>query len=220
MPRFASRRRSFTAALAVSAALLLAPLGTAHPAAAAVIPAAVTPATVMAGPLAPLEIYDWAEVYFGTGEVAQGETLQVTVSDLRTGRIITATLGDGAVVVADIPAADRYGDTGFAVPVPADFPVGVHNLTIATDEFAPIVIPITVTPGRATPTTEPSPVATTAPATPTDHPTQPGGESTPPGSASPFEPPVPITAVYGVLGGIVGIIIITAVVRGIRRRGA
>ncbi len=231
MPRFASRRRSIgarialvpAAALALAAALVVAPLAAANPA------SALTPLTgtsVTSSTITPMETYDWAEVYFGNGEIAQGQTLQVTVSDLRTGRVITATLGDsatlgdGAIVVPDIPAADRYGDTGFAVAIPADFPAGVHNLTIGTDEFAPIVIPITVTPGTGTPT-EPAPIVTTQP---TAQPTAPGAGSETPGSvtpgaprASPFDPPVPITVVYGILGGIVGVMIITAVVRRTRK---
>lgn len=176
-----------------------------------------------AEPAAPLvralEVYDWAEVYFGTGEIAQGETLQVTVSDLRTGRIITANLGDGAVIVENIPEADRYGDTGFALTVPSDFPVGVHNLTIGTDEFAPIVIPITVTPGESVPSTQPAPAETTPPTTAT-----PDAETATPTSPAPgtadsslVDPPIPASAVLGVLGGVVALMIVTAIVRRARK---
>lgn len=233
MPRFVPHRHSFRALLALAAALVLASLALAAPANAHPVPSgtSITANASMSATAAirPMEIYDWAEVYFGTGEIAQGQTLQVTVSDLRTGRIITADLGGGAVTVADIPAADRYGDTGFAVPIPADFPLGVHNLTISTDEFAPIVIPITITAGEGAPveTTEPAPSMTTdptgptGPTGPTTEPTEPTGESsTPdPGSAdsSIGEPPVPLSVVFGVLGGIAVLIVVTAIVR--RARG-
>lgn len=224
MPRFATPRLPVTALLALTAALALGPLtGSAAPASATPVAPISAAQFDTAGTMKPFETYDWAEVYFGSGEIAQGQTLQVTVSDLRTGRIITANLGDGAVVVADIPAADRYGDTGFALTVPADFPLGVHNLTIGTDEFAPIVIPITVTAGEGAPPAEPTaPPATTDPAASSEPSADPESEA--PGSATPgapsaatIEPPVPVTAVYGVLGGIVGIIIITAIVRRVRK---
>ncbi|MGF3053959.1 hypothetical protein ACQUSY_08350 [Microbacterium sp. YY-03] len=216
MTRFALRRRSLAAVLGLSAVLVLAPVATA-PAASA------TEVSTVSSVIKPTEVYDWAEVYFGNGEIAQGQTLQVTVSDLLTGRVITATLGDGAIVVPDIPAADHYGDTGFAVVIPADFPVGVHNLTIATDEFEPIVIPITVIAGDA-PIVDPTQPAPTATNPGTEQPTLPGDETEPAGSATPgtpgasqIEPPVPVTAVYGVLGGIVVIIIVTAIVRRARK---
>ncbi len=219
MTRFALRRRSLAAVLGLSAALVLAPVATASAASA-------TEVSTVSSVIKPTEVYDWAEVYFGNGEIAQGQTLQVTVSDLLTGRVITATLGDGAIVVPDIPAADHYGDTGFAVVIPADFPVGVHNLTIATNEFEPIEIPITVIAGDA-PIVDPTQPAPTATTPATEQPTLPGDETEPTGSAnsaapsaSQIEPPVPVTAVYGVLGGIVVIIIVTAIVRRARKDAA
>lgn len=210
MPRTLTSRRSLWALLALVMALMVAPF---------VAPAASASTPSAAAAVHPMETYEWAEVYFGTGEITQGETLQVTVSDLRTGRVITANLGDGAIVVPDIPAADRYGDTGFAVTIPADFPVGVHNLTIGTDEFAPIVIPITVLAGTAPPAETTEPPATTEPTPPATT----ESETALPGSASPdaadesrIGPPIPASAVIGVLAGIVGLIVVTAIVRRVR----
>lgn len=200
-----ARRISLTAATLVGAAsLLLAPAAA----------TAAQPTVTAAGPVSTIvKAYtdDWAEVYVGSATVTQGESLQVTVSDLREGRELFAVMD--TITVPTIRPADHYGDTEFTVDVPADFPVGEHTLVITTTEFEPINVTITVTPGEYTPTPTPEPAPTADPSVPTSmDPTGAPIADAPPVTGG----PVPLPALLTGAGAFVGIIIATAIVRRVR----
>lgn len=93
----------------------------------------------------PVEPDAWASVDVGSGSVAQGETLSVTVSGLETGRQIAATLHSEPLVATAIPAADADGTVRFTIAIPADFATGAHSLVVEADGEQPIATPVTVT---------------------------------------------------------------------------
>ncbi|SDQ67912.1 bifunctional metallophosphatase/5'-nucleotidase [Microbacterium sp. cf332] len=87
----------------------------------------------------------WATVELASDTVAQGGTLEVTVSGLEPGQQIAATLFSDPVVVTGIPAADAAGRTEFTVAVPRDFPTGAHRLVVTSGALDPIEVAVTVT---------------------------------------------------------------------------
>jgi len=89
----------------------------------------------------------WAQVDVGSGVVEQGGTLPVTVTGLRPGQQIAATLYSDPLVVTGIPAADVDGRTAFSVAIPAALPVGAHTLVIAGGGLPDIRVGVTVVAG-------------------------------------------------------------------------
>lgn len=169
------------------------------------LPVAAETGTVADSRIVVTETFDWAEVYVGSGEVEQGGTLKVTVSDLLNGRQIHVTVD--TLVVPDPAPADQYGDTEFDVVIPADFPVGDHIMTITTNEFEPIQLPIKVTQGTAVPTPEP-----TVEPTPTEDP-----QVTSTAVAQPPAAKGPPEWAYGVLGGGAIVILLGTAVLALRK---
>lgn len=86
----------------------------------------------------------WATVDVGSGTVEQGGSLPVTVSGLKPGQQISATLFSDPVVVEGIPAADANGTVSFTLRVPADFPLGAHTLVIESAGYEPLEATVTV----------------------------------------------------------------------------
>ncbi len=87
----------------------------------------------------------WATVELGSGTVAQGGTLAVTVTGLEPGQRVAATLFSEPIVVSGIPAADASGRTAFSIAIPRDFEVGAHRLVVTSGSLAPIEVGVTVT---------------------------------------------------------------------------
>lgn len=88
----------------------------------------------------------WARVDVGSGVVEQGGALPVTVSGLRAGQEITATLYSDPIEVAGIRPADGAGRTAFSVSIPGDLTVGQHTLVLRSDDLADIRVGVTVVP--------------------------------------------------------------------------
>lgn len=91
----------------------------------------------------------WATVDVGSGVVAQGGTLAVTVTGLTPGQTITATLYSDPIVVTGIPAADASGTIRFSVAIPKSLAAGAHTLVIGTAGQSPLSVAVTVTAGLA-----------------------------------------------------------------------
>ncbi|PVW03918.1 bifunctional metallophosphatase/5'-nucleotidase [Microbacterium sp. Gd 4-13] len=88
---------------------------------------------------------DWADVTLSNGgRIEQGRTLTVTVSGLKPGQQIAATLFSQPLVVTGIPAASAQGVTTFAVAIPADFDLGAHRLVVTSAGLADISVGVTV----------------------------------------------------------------------------
>ncbi|MFB8892059.1 choice-of-anchor I family protein [Microbacterium plantarum] len=87
----------------------------------------------------------WATVELGGSTVAQGGTLDVTVTGLEPGQRIAATLFSEPIVVSGIPAADASGRTAFSIAIPRDFEVGAHRLVVTSGTLTPIEVAVTVT---------------------------------------------------------------------------
>lgn len=86
----------------------------------------------------------WASVNVGSGSVEQGGKLSVTVTGLKPGQVIGATLFSDPIVVTGIPAADSNGRVSFTVAIPADFATGAHTLQITSAGQEPIRVGVTV----------------------------------------------------------------------------
>ncbi len=116
----------------------------------------------------PVDPPAWATIDVGSGSVAQGEDLAVSVTGLEPGQTIAAALHSDPIEARDVPAADESGTVRFAIPIPADFAVGAHTLVVETDGEESISTPVTVTAGQTTPGgTGPTPSAS-APTDPDD----------------------------------------------------
>lgn len=88
----------------------------------------------------------WASVTLND-RVEQGGVLNVTVTGLKPGQLIGATLFSEPLVVTGIPVADASGRTSFAVAIPSDFALGAHELVITTAGESPIRVGVTVLAG-------------------------------------------------------------------------
>lgn len=88
----------------------------------------------------------WATVDVGAGVVEQGGALPVTVTGLRAGQSIAATLYSDPIEVRGIRAADAAGRTAFSVSIPADLAVGGHTLVVRSEGFDDIRVGVTVVP--------------------------------------------------------------------------
>ncbi len=86
----------------------------------------------------------WATVDVGSGSVEQGGKLGVTVTGLKPGQVIGATLFSDPIVVTGIPAADSNGRVSFSVAIPANFATGAHTLQITSAGQEPLRIGVTV----------------------------------------------------------------------------
>lgn len=86
----------------------------------------------------------WATIELSDTEIAQGDTLRVTVSGLQPGQQIGATLHSDPIVVEGLPAADANGVIAFSIAIPADFEVGAHTLEITSAGLDPLRVPLTV----------------------------------------------------------------------------
>lgn len=86
----------------------------------------------------------WARIDVGSGRVTQGGALEVTVTGLTSGQVVTATLYSDPIVVSGIPAADATGTTSFTVRIPAGLSAGAHTLVIASAGHPSISVAVTV----------------------------------------------------------------------------
>lgn len=111
----------------------------------------------------------WANVDVGTGQVRQGESLQVTVSGLEPGTQLQAVLHSDPLEASAIPVAGEDGIVKFVIAIPADFAVGAHTLVVQASDYAPISTAVTVlaaSPSGETPTKPGDELANTGAQTP------------------------------------------------------
>lgn len=110
---------------------------------------------------------DWATVSLSSSTAAPGETIDVQVSGLAEGAVISAEAFDGDVTPGDIAPADASGTTGFEMAVPTGQAEGEYSLVISQVGREDITVPLVVaTEPTAEPTEEPTPSETPT-ATPT-----------------------------------------------------
>ncbi|WP_052460741.1 choice-of-anchor I family protein [Microbacterium gorillae] len=96
----------------------------------------------------------WATVDVGTGRVAQGEKLAVTVSGLTEGDRITAVLHSDPIDAGTLPVASADGTVSFAIAIPNDFAIGEHTLVVSAEGRPDLRTTVTVTAaGGSLPTT-------------------------------------------------------------------
>lgn len=88
----------------------------------------------------------WATVTLND-RVEQGGVLNVTVTGLKPGQLIGATLFSEPIVVTGIPVADASGRTSFSVAIPSDFALGAHELVVTSAGESPIRVGVTVLAG-------------------------------------------------------------------------
>lgn len=86
----------------------------------------------------------WGRIALSSDRVEQGGTLSATVSALKPGQQIEATLFSDPIVVTGIPAADASGQVSFSVAIPADLALGEHRLVVTSGDLAPLEATVTV----------------------------------------------------------------------------
>lgn len=108
-------------------------------------PLSVTvPARSVAEPTA-----DWAHVELSASTVQQGGAIDVVLTGLEPGQIVTAVLHSDPLEIAGIPVAGQDGRIAFRVGIPADFEPGAHTLVLASPGFASITVAVQVLPAGA-----------------------------------------------------------------------